>query len=227
MCIVSFVQCADKAILSFNRDEDPARPFIAPELDLRTGIFEPKDSVSGGTWIGLKGSKIYCLQNGAEAKHERQPPYALSRGNVLHKLIESDGKLDIDSMLDSLHVEPFTISVFDLGNETIELLIYNGREVIKKNPAYNLDFIQCSSTLYNVEAKQLIQENFTKMLSSTCEADSILDFHQAYKIGGIKNNFVPKPATSSIIQFVIDEKSIKCLFIDLIQTKNYSYQFEK
>jgi uncharacterized protein with NRDE domain len=83
MCIVSFVSGKDKFIVTFNRDEDPAREFDAPVMHPGKDIFSPLDKLAGGTWIGCNKKSLMCLQNGGRDRHRRELPYARSRGVML------------------------------------------------------------------------------------------------------------------------------------------------
>ena len=60
-------------ILTFNRDEMPARSTVEIIQDTERGLIYPKDVLHGGTWLALspQTGRFTCLLNGAFERHER------------------------------------------------------------------------------------------------------------------------------------------------------------
>jgi uncharacterized protein with NRDE domain len=87
----------NKIIVTSNRDEAVLRTAIPPKTYLIDGkkITFPKDPKAGGTWYAVAENGILLvLLNGAEEKHEHQPPYKRSRGLVVLEIISSDSPID-------------------------------------------------------------------------------------------------------------------------------------
>lgn len=119
MCTVSFTPAKGGYILTANRDEDPARGALPPAWRRSPGgveLMAPLDSLKGGTWIaGDRGGRTACVLNGAFQKHRRQPPYRMSRGQLLWDAFEAT---DFDAFLngaDPEGVEPFTLLLAEPG----------------------------------------------------------------------------------------------------------------
>lgn len=220
MCIVSLVKSDSSFILTFNRDEDPERPFSNPIYVLDTDIFCPIDQISGGTWIGANSSKIYCIQNGAKVKHKRDLPYQKSRGLILLELLKTNNIEIIQKEISLYKIEPFTITVFDLHTFKLEVITYNSSSLDFEENSNN-DFIQCSSTLYSEDNKALIANEFQLLMPKSDE--SILNFHQNFRIGGNLNHFLTRPATTSITQFILNDNILSCTFNDLLKQSRTQY----
>lgn len=221
MCIISLVLSESKAILSFNRDEDNQRPFSDPEYQNGGSVFCPLDLVSGGTWIGANQTNIMCIQNGADTKHIRNPPYDKSRGLILLELLMKKDRDEVFAQLKNLKIEPFSIFNFNLDNQNSEIVIYDGKELKIKHPEKQALFIRCSATLYSPQLSNLISKTFFN--NGSFAEDDVLNFHTDYRIGGSKNNFLSRPATSSITQFVLEKNKLSCRFINLISKKQSHY----
>lgn len=220
MCIVSLVKSDSSFILTFNRDEDPERPYSIPEYLKGTDIFCPIDQISGGTWIGANSSKIYCIQNGAKFKHKRDLPYQKSRGLILLELLKTNDIEIIQKEISLYKIEPFTITIFDLHSFKLEVITYNGSSIDFEEKSNN-NFIQCSSTLYSEDIKALIETEFQSLIPKLDE--SIFNFHQNYRIGGSLNHFLTRPATTSITQFILNENKLSCTFHDLLKQSSTQY----
>ena len=87
MCTVSFVKTANKIIITSNRDESVIRlNAIHPQVDTINDkkVIYPKDLKAGGTWYAVdeKGT-VLVLLNGADEKHQAQPPDRESRGEIV------------------------------------------------------------------------------------------------------------------------------------------------
>lgn len=214
MCILSIVSSGTDTILTFNRDEDPDRPFSPPVSLLENGILCPLDLASGGTWIGKNNTHIMCLQNGGLQKHKRDLPYDKSRGLILLELLKGTDSNQVFDALKRLKVEPFTITMLDIASRKIQLYIYNGKSIEKESEPSVKVFFRCSSTLYSPAAAGTLDKAFRAR--HLADADHVWRFHTEMRIGGPANTFLSRPSTSSITQFVIGPEGVTCRFADLI-----------
>lgn|GEM_PF-4741107 len=222
MCILSIVSSGTDTILTFNRDEDPDRPFSPPVSLLENGIFCPLDLASGGTWIGKNNTHIMCLQNGGLQKHKRELPYDKSRGLILLELLKGTDPEQVFDVLKQFKIEPFTITMLEIRSRKIALYIYDGNNMeIHHEPAGTLLF-RCSSTLYSPAAAGTLDKAFRAR--HLAEADHLWRFHAEMRIGGPANTFLSRPATSSITQFVVGSEGIACRFIDLLTHQSDLFQ---
>jgi Transport and Golgi organisation 2 len=214
MCILSIVSSAAETILTFNRDEDPDRPFSAPVTLSENGVFCPLDLASGGTWIGRNHTHIMCLQNGALQKHKRDLPYDKSRGLILLELLKGTDAAQVFDVLKHFKIEPFTITMLEIESKRIQLYVYNGKSIIMEQIPAGSVFFRCSSTLYSPAAAGTLDKAFRAR--HLADADHLWQFHLEMRIGGPANTFLSRPATSSITQFVIGSDKVSCKFADLI-----------
>ncbi|MES2616914.1 MAG: NRDE family protein [Bacteroidota bacterium] len=214
MCIVSFVINDDEFILTFNRDESAFRPATAPHWFTENGkqIFAPIDNSKGGTWIGFNGKIIFCLQNGAFEKHVRHTPYRMSRGLLLKQLLLEELVMeDLNSkLLDN--IEPFTLSAFDKGTGLLNVLRFDSHTLTRNNYSPQPGLVNCSATLYNAEARAIIQKRFDDLPVKQTEV--LMNFHKQHKIGSVNNTFTSVVPTVSITQFIWDNKGIHSRYYD-------------
>lgn len=189
MCTVSFIYKGNQEfVLTSNRDELPMRSADLPIVYdvFGTKLIYPKDTIAGGTWIGMSEKKrVVCLLNGGFRIHERLPEYRHSRGIVvkdflitetIHKTVEAYN-LDL--------IEPFTIVIVD-WNEGIQLFefVWDGTQKHFQELPLITPHIWSSSTLYTEEMKQMRRDWFADFQqNNVLNAASILDFHQNAGIG--------------------------------------------
>jgi hypothetical protein len=95
MCTLSLVR-PNVSTLSvvMNRDEDPNRPTRPPAAHALPGgliaIF-PQDARASGTWIGVNSAGlIACIMNASGPPGYTRPRNALSRGEIVPKLLACD-----------------------------------------------------------------------------------------------------------------------------------------
>lgn len=222
MCILSIVSSGSDTILTFNRDEDPDRPFSPPVKLLENDILCPLDLASGGTWIGKNNTHIMCLQNGALQKHKRDLPYDKSRGLILLELLKGRDPKQVFDAIKPFKVEPFTITSLEIQSRKIELYIYNGKSIVKESVASGEVFFRCSSTLYSPAAVGNLDKAFRAR--HLTEAAHLWQFHFEMRIGGPANTFLSRPSTSSITQFVAGAQGISCRFMDMLSHQTELYQ---
>jgi len=224
MCIVSFVIDENKAIVTFNRDENRHRltEKVAWYKGEMHNYFCPIDKVGQGTWIGTNRKIVATLQNGGLKKHTRTLPYRLSRGLILKKILETN---DIESYLNKnylYNVEPFTISILKIENKEFSIYRFDGENMaIEKKNLINTSII-CSSTLYNENAIENIRIEFDKIEKKT--AANLFNFNEEFSIGKAKNNYTNLAETVSITQFIIEETKITYTNFDPINSTKESYE---
>ncbi|PQJ21188.1 NRDE family protein [Tenacibaculum sp. SG-28] len=189
MCTVTYLPLGkNNFIFTSNRDEDPSREAIAPKKYLENDIalYYPKDSLAGGTWIGISEHKrLVCLLNGAFEKHQRAKSYAMSRGKVVKKLLSSVDALEEIKKINFLNIEPFTIVFVDWKNNLVahELVWDGNTKHLKKLP--NKPQIWSSSTLYNKEMRNQRKAWFSDWLQEQDRLTKVklLEFHNDKKRG--------------------------------------------
>ncbi|MEG9329080.1 Transport and Golgi organisation 2 [Salinimicrobium catena] len=224
MCTVTLTNIASEKgfILTSSRDEAPQRETIAPQIYLEEGVkmLFPKDVMAGGTWLGVSEKKrLICLLNGEFEKHDRNPPYRLSRGVVVKHLLASDGFEKAIADYDLLQVEPFTIIAVE-WQESLKFFefVWDGLKKHFRNLAMG-SHIWSSSPLYSEEMKELRREWFQKFHDSNpLTSENLLEFHHSAGVGDpeidvrMNRGFV---RTQSISQVELSEEKILFSYKDL------------
>lgn len=224
MCTVTLTNITSEKgfILTSSRDEAPQRETIAPKLYFEEGVkmLFPKDVVAGGTWLGLSEKKrLICLLNGEFEKHDRNPPYRLSRGVVVKHLLAADDFEKTIAEYDLLQVEPFTIIAVEWreGLEFFEFVWDGTRKHLKDLPLSS--HIWSSSPLYSKEMKDLRRQWFQKFRNSNpLTSDNLLEFHHSAGVGDpeidvrMNRGFV---RTQSISQVELSQEKILFSYKDL------------
>lgn len=188
MCTVSFIYKGNQEfVLTSNRDESPERATEIPAVYeiLGTKMIFPKDTVAGGTWIGMSEKKrVVCLLNGGFTPHERLPEYRHSRGVVVRDFLASDAIIETVKSYNLDQIEPFTIIIVD-WHPSVQLyeLIWNGKKKhFQELPVES--HIWSSSTLYTEEMKELRRNWFADFqLENVLDANTILKFHKTAGVG--------------------------------------------
>lgn len=210
MCTVTYLPLGDdNFILTSNRDETPLRKTIPPKEYVEDGVkvIYPKDAVAGGTWIGTsEKNRVVCLLNGGFEKHERKPPYRMSRGIIVKNILTVDDPVKHIKNFDYYDIEPFTIILVD-WNKDLQLhqLVWTGTEKHFKELSQEPQ-IWSSSPLYDNEMKELRLQWFADWLSKNDEftQESILEFHKNDSLGTketspkMKRSFVETVSITSI-----------------------------
>ena len=229
MCTVTFIPKGDgDFIFTSNRDEAIGRATISPKLYQvgTTKIWMPKDTVSGGTWIGVTDNeRLVCLLNGAFENHIKKSEYRHSRGKVVSDfLVSSDCESDLLNYdLDS--IEPFTLLIVDWKNKLqLVELIWDGLEKhITRLPLANK--IWSSSTLYTQEMKETRKFWFTNFLNKkNTTQKAVLDFHQNYGFGDKNLDLqIDRGLLKTVSVTSVEKKShnLNLEYADLLQNKNY------
>lgn len=194
MCFVSYVPLGRHAIITHNRDEDPMRDATAVAMTSYdddvwgvTKLLYPQDGLyESGTWIccNNRGTTL-ALLNGAAKRHERQPPYKLSRGLLLVNMLREDQPVQTIDRLDLKGVEPFTI-IARYREELFEIRWDGQNKQITKKDA-NAVHCWSSSTLYDeamaAEREKWFRTGYDQLIKP--EADAIRAIHL---LGGSGND---------------------------------------
>jgi hypothetical protein len=191
MCTVTIIPNGNQDfILTSNRDESPNRVSLAPDFYDVDGakLLFPKDTLSGGTWIGVSDRKrLVCVLNGGFVSHQRQSNYRKSRGIVTQDFLVSD---DISATIESYNlegIEPFTMIIPDWNTELkLYELVWDGlKKHVNELPLEPK--IWSSSTLYDQVMKLKRQQWFGafKDTHHDLNAATLLKFH---KTAGQGNN---------------------------------------
>jgi uncharacterized protein with NRDE domain len=229
MCTVTFIPTGNgNFIFTSNRDEAIGRVTISPKLYQvdNTKIWMPKDTVSGGTWIGVTdNNRLVCLLNGAFEKHVKKQIYRHSRGKVVSDfLVSTDFEIDLLNY-DLDNIEPFTLLIVDWENKLqLVELIWDGQEkYITKLPIASK--IWSSSTLYTEVMKETRKVWFANFLNKNdATQESVLDFHQNYGVGDknldlqINRGVLKTVSVTSIEKY---SQNLNLEYLDLLQDKNY------
>lgn len=234
MCTVSYVFSEGKIIITSNRDEQVARPALAPKTYSINGknICFPKDPQAGGTWYAAdEHANVLVLLNGADEKHLWQPPYRRSRGLIVLDIIGSEDMLAFWAELDLDRVEPFTIVLYFAS--ALYQLRWDGRQKTTQMLSPNQAHIWSSSTLYPAPVRTQRSVWFEHFLLQNPQPtpEEILRFHQFTQSDDAQNGLVINRnnhlKTLSITQTVIDTNKWKMHYRDLIEVHEFDYSFIK
>lgn len=229
MCTVTYIPLKNNAfILTSNRDENPKRKTISPKKYLENGveIWYPKDELAGGTWIGTSDQKrVVCLLNGGFKKHDLNPPYKMSRGTIVKKLLAHKNAVSFINLYHFEGIEPFTIVLVDWNHqlETYELVWDGTVKHFKKLP--QLPHIWSSSTLYTEETKKIRQKWFKDFLidHEKTDQDSILNFHQNTTLGATINSLKMKRKHVETVSVtsIKKEKEVVMKYLDFVNNQSF------
>lgn len=213
MCTVTLIPKGEKEfILTSNRDEAPHRDSLTPSFHeyKNTKLLFPKDTLSGGTWIGVsEKNRVICVLNGGFEIHNRQLPYRQSRGVVATDFMVANSVIETVESYNFHNIEPFTMVIIDwnFGLKWYEL-VWDGCEKyftelpLKPN-------IWSSSSLYNQAMKEERIDWFERFLNKTeIDSKAILQFH---KTAGANN---------SNYGIIINRGFVKTTSITQIEKKN-------
>ena len=224
MCTVTFIpRSFSDFVLTSNRDEAPSRLTIPPQkYDLNgTTLLFPKDSVAGGTWIGVsEKQRLICLLNGGFKAHVREESYRMSRGVIVTDLMQVSDFSDAITSFDFSGIEPFTMIVVDWEND-LQLLevVWDGTQhyVTEKPIAPQ---IWSSSLLYSEEVKAEREQWFSSFLFEHMRpgSENALKFHTNAGNGNPETNLIMDRGfvkTKSITQITKDNGTVGMRYEDL------------
>lgn len=196
MCTVTFLPLESGFILTSNRDESPDRQAFSPEHKNigNTTVYFPKDPLAGGTWFATDSKRFtLCLLNGGFEKHKHQPPYRLSRGQMVLQFFEYYSLENFKSQFDFEGIEPFTLVVIDAKNQVaIEELVWDEKRLHSRKLPSDQPSIWSSSTLYPEPVRAERKSWFEKWLAEHKDfhQDEIVSFHKTGGKGDAWNDFV-------------------------------------
>lgn len=225
MCTVTLLSdhSAKKSfILTSSRDEAPGRKTKSPEFYTEKGVkmVFPKDAVAGGTWLGVSERKrLLCLLNGEFEKHDRHPPYRLSRGVVVKDLLAVTNYEEAVRRYDLSGVEPFTLIAVEWQEELkFSEFVWDGARKHFK-PLPQGPQIWSSSPLYSLQMKELRKSWFQDFLNlGEVTPKKLLEFHESAGIGDTNVDVVMDRGvvkTRSISQVRLSREKIDFYYHDL------------
>ncbi|MCM5663279.1 NRDE family protein [Galbibacter mesophilus] len=215
MCTVSFIPKNDGFYLTSNRDEDPLRETLPPQkTTLKNGVTleAPIDKEKRGSWIATDNQgKVACILNGGFELHERQLPYAKSRGAFVFEAFEYDTFLDFMDGVNLNNIEPFTLILVD---SFLQVLVWDGKKKHIQLLSKEIPHLWSSSTLYSPEIHERKLEIFDEFLQKgKVTAESILALHG---IDG-DDEFVlnlPYVKTVSTTQVIVNSEKAELTYFD-------------
>jgi hypothetical protein len=232
MCTVSFVHSNGKIIITSNRDEQVARPAIEPRNYLinQKNLFFPKDPKAGGTWFVVDDcANVLVLLNGAEEKHQWNPPYRRSRGLIVLDLFSSESAISAWETIALENIEPFTIVLFQ--DQQLYQLRWDGHNKTAQNLNSEGNHIWSSSTLYSKEIRDQRRKWFSTFLDTTPELtfEEMFRFHRYTGADNAQHGLIinrnDELKTLSITQSVIERNKNTVTHHDLIAEKKFSNTF--
>ena len=222
MCTVTFIPFKNSIFITSNRDESPDRQAIGLKSfhsrETNT-IHFPLDEASGGSWIALSDEgRAVCLLNGGFESFIPNPPYRISRGQVV---LEAAKAVDVDQFISNYELEgiaPFTLVVFE--NQNLVQLVWDGQLKHILSLPSDQPHIWSSATLYPLKVREWRKSLFEKWISEkeTYDRESIIAFHLMAN-GDPDNGFVMNRKeivkTLSVTSIVLKENSGSILHLDL------------
>lgn len=232
MCTVSFVCSNRKIIITSNRDEQLIRPAIAPQnyaINHKKLCF-PKDPKAGGTWYAVdENANVLVLLNGADEKHQWNPPYRRSRGLIVLDLLGSNSAIQSWDTIDLNNIEPFTLVLYQ--DQQLYQLRWNGTQKETTKLDANQSHIWSSATLYPKPIREQRLQWFTTFLDTNPEVTEteMFQFHRHTETANHEHGLVinrhNKLKTLSITQSVIEQNKITLHHHDLIEQQDFYNTF--
>lgn len=223
MCTFTFLPKKNGFIATSNRDESPLRDTVFPKkyIENNTVLHYPKDTLAGGTWIGLSSKKrLVCLLNGGFTTHTRKDSYKMSRGVVVKDVLCANNDVEVITEYDFNGVEPFTLLTINWHNNlSLHELVWDGdAKHFSEKPIRPQ--IWSSSLLYTQEIKQKRIDWFSNFLAEyeNPTSNRILEFHKKAGDGNVKTDLVMDRGfvkTKSITQISKDNSSVTMHYEDL------------
>ena len=222
MCTVTFIPKAGKTYITSNRDESPGRQstgltsFHAHDSNT---IHFPRDETSGGSWIALSDTgRAVCLLNGAWEPFIPNPPYRMSRGQLVLNAVKAEdtNTFLLKTMLDG--IAPFTLLIYE--NNMLMQLIWDGEQKHIATLPFDEPRIWSSVTLYPPKIREWRKSLFEEWMSATKKMDreAIIDFHLRAN-DNTENGFVMNRndivKTLSVTSIVLKKNAGSILHLDL------------
>ncbi len=193
MCTVSFIPTADSYFITSNRDESPGRGssgLISSHSHDKPHVYFPLDEISGGSWIALADTgRVVCLLNGAYESFIPNPPYQLSRGQVVLEAVQTNELTNFIEAYNLEDIAPFTLLAFE-GSGFYEL-VWDGNKRYIRSLSKETPQIWSSATLYPEEVRKKRKLLFEVWIDQQemYGREEILQFHQLAN-GDPENDFI-------------------------------------
>lgn len=222
MCTVTYIPSGSTTFITSNRDESPNRQskgLTSRHTIHQPAIHYPLDIESNGSWIALSDiGRAVCLLNGGFAPFIPNPPYRLSRGQVV---MDAAADKDLQSFVENYNLEgiaPFTLLLYE-KNIFMELVWDGFKRHVSSLPT-DVPQIWSSVTLYPPEIRAWRKEIFAQWLSEheNFDRESIMAFH-CLKKGDSVNDFIMNRneivKTLSVSSIQLKEHKASLLHLDL------------
>lgn len=233
MCTVTFFPKSNHGfILTSNRDEAPSRVTKSPKVYEVSGakVLFPKDSLAGGTWIGVSDKKrLICLLNGGFTAHERAESYRMSRGIIVTDLLTSENVVKAIDAYNFNKIEPFTIILVEWSTKLqLYELVWDGMTSHFSEKSLEPQ-IWSSSLLYSEATKKKRTSWFSDFLQKHSDPNEgeLLHFHKTAGDGNLQTDIIMDRVfvkTKSITQVVHTSKT-SMRYEDLQQQKTTNTTF--
>jgi len=179
--------------LTSNRDESPSRQsegLTSTHQPDQYSIYFPLDKDSGGSWVALSETgRAACLLNGGYESFIPNPPYRMSRGQVVMDAIKAENAFTFVETYDFDRIAPFTLLIDE--KDTFTELVWDGVEKHICSLPTDKPHIWSSATLYPPEVRAWRKSLFEKWISEqkSFDIESIIQFHRMAN-GDEENGFV-------------------------------------
>jgi len=234
MCTVTFIPVSDKFFITSNRDEKNNRRQAMPPAvyPFESGkIIFPKDGDAGGTWIALhENGNAAVLLNGAFEKHVPQPPYRLSRGQILVHVIASESPVRRFERVGLDRIEPFTLVVIEAG-DLYECRWDGSKKHFRQLRKYR-HHIWSSVTLYEDRVIRKREQWFAEFLNKNLNPteEDILHFHRFSGDGDKTNDLQMERnglySTVSITSILLTADRGRMKYLDLKENSVHERKIE-
>lgn len=222
MCTVTFIPFGNSIFITSNRDESPARQSRGltsrHSLD-GPSIHYPLDPESNGSWIALADTgRVVCLLNGGFVPFIPDPPYRMSRGQVVMDAASAPGILPFLENYNLEGIAPFTLLLFE-KNVLIQTVWDGFKRHIAELPNHQPQ-LWSSVTLYPPEVRAWRNEIFNEWIKDreVYDRESIMAFH-CLKKGDAVNDFImnrnDKVRTLSVTSIQLQHHKGSMLHLDL------------
>ncbi|HZV70976.1 MAG TPA: NRDE family protein [Saprospiraceae bacterium] len=182
MCTVTYIPFQGIRFLTSNRDESPSRQsqgLISTHQPDQHSIYFPLDKDSGGSWIALSETgRAVCLLNGGYESFIPNPPYRMSRGQVVMDAVKAEDAFVYVETYDFTGIAPFTLLINE--KDAFAELVWDGDEKHIRSLPTDKPQIWSSTTLYPPDVRAWRKSLFEKWISEKefFESESIIQFHK-------------------------------------------------
>jgi len=215
MCCLTIVKSeANKIVVTHNRDEQWSRQSGATQVQEfivnNKKVWMPKDSLTGGTWIGTDGIRVAAILNGFKVNHSKKPIYRASRGSIIPQFFSGENTDNFISNFDPTGLEPFTLIIID-EHKVIKELGWDEKTVHLSDKTNDIPLIYSSATLYDTDIRERRKSIFGSHIDKQFNNNDIWKFHE--NKGTDHGDFInieynDEISTVAISQIVIAETSV-------------------